>query len=297
MSSLSFDRVAMQYDATRGYPPDVAQRIAVSIEKAACATEETRFIEVGVGTGRIAVPVAGLSHIYTGVDISRKMMDQLEAKLQRNGWKQQDFQWGTSPDEDPDRPSWVQRFIQPQKHASMRLISSDITDLPLADASFDVAVGVHIFHLVDNWQKAVNEALRVLRPGSFFLHCWDDYEMSDTMVGFIAIRRKWWQIMVEMRGESSQTSAALSSRINDFLRQKGLNSEEIREVQWQTSHTPREVLDGIAKRVWSGTWDVPDDLFAESIQRLEQWVHEQFGDEMDTPVIQNAAFLISRTQV
>jgi hypothetical protein len=44
MTSLSFDRVAHDYDATRGYPPGVDQRIAKAIDETVQA--ETTFIEV-----------------------------------------------------------------------------------------------------------------------------------------------------------------------------------------------------------------------------------------------------------
>src|SRR6266571_3027374 len=60
MPSLSFDPVAHIYDATRGYPVEVAQSIAQAIETTAAATPATSFLEVGIGTGRIAFPLAAL---------------------------------------------------------------------------------------------------------------------------------------------------------------------------------------------------------------------------------------------
>ena len=46
MPSISFDRVAHAYDATRGYPPGVEQQIAKAIVDAVNATSETTFMEV-----------------------------------------------------------------------------------------------------------------------------------------------------------------------------------------------------------------------------------------------------------
>src|SRR5260370_35583017 len=86
MPSLSFDRVAQTYDATRGYPPGVDQQIAKAIVDTVNAKPGTTFMEVGVGTGRIAFPLASLGHIYTGEDISAKMVKLLTAKLLANGW-------------------------------------------------------------------------------------------------------------------------------------------------------------------------------------------------------------------
>jgi hypothetical protein len=44
--ALSFDRVAHDYDATRGYPPGVDQLIAKAIDETVHAEAETTFIEV-----------------------------------------------------------------------------------------------------------------------------------------------------------------------------------------------------------------------------------------------------------
>ena len=42
---------------------------------------------------------------------------------------------------------------------------ADATDLPFGDASFDAVLAVDFFHLVSEWRRAVEEAVRVLRPG------------------------------------------------------------------------------------------------------------------------------------
>jgi ubiquinone/menaquinone biosynthesis C-methylase UbiE len=57
--SISFDPMAQGYDALRGYPQPVAQQIAQAIDQTA-EGQGQRFLEVGVGTGRIAVPMAEL---------------------------------------------------------------------------------------------------------------------------------------------------------------------------------------------------------------------------------------------
>ena len=99
MPSLSFDRVAHAYDATRGFPPGVDQQIAKAIVDTINAKPETTFMEVGVGTGRIAFPLASLGHIYTGVDISEKMVKLLAVKLLANSWREYEQDWGSLPDE------------------------------------------------------------------------------------------------------------------------------------------------------------------------------------------------------
>jgi ubiquinone/menaquinone biosynthesis C-methylase UbiE len=45
----------------------------------------------------------------------------------------------------------------------------DATDLPFEDASFDITLSFLMLHHVGDWESAVGEAVRVLRPGGRFL--------------------------------------------------------------------------------------------------------------------------------
>ncbi len=286
MPSLSFDQVAHAYDATRGYPYYVAQQIAYAIENAADATTQTKFLEVGIGTGRIALPLASLGHIYTGVDISEKMVEQLEVKLRLSNWQEQQQSWGSLPDEDPKHVSIVRRFIRPEQRASMRLVMSDMTKLPFYNASFDVAVAVHVFHLVDGWQHAVQEVLRVLR-------CWDEHGKLDVQ----DISEEWYRTVQKLGGESRRPGASSVHFVTEWLRERGLQSEKLRAFTWERLITPRQIVENITQRLWSNTWSVPDNIFVPAAEHLIQWTDERYGADMDTARKQECRFIISRTRV
>jgi ubiquinone/menaquinone biosynthesis C-methylase UbiE len=53
--SVAFDRAAGYYDESRGLCPEVQELVADRIEEA--AGPGARLLEVGVGTGRIALPL------------------------------------------------------------------------------------------------------------------------------------------------------------------------------------------------------------------------------------------------
>lgn len=144
--SISFDRAVEYYDSTRGYPPEIAEAIGSALIGATDATPQTRFLEVGVGTGRIALPIIARGHDYTGVDISAAMMSRLRAKL-------------VDLERETGRPP------------SVRLLEADAQTLPFDSASFDVVLAVHVFHLVSDPRAAWHEAFRVLRPGGMLLIC------------------------------------------------------------------------------------------------------------------------------
>lgn len=299
MPSLSFDPVAHVYDATRGHPEAIAQEIARAMEQVVHATTRTCFLEIGIGTGRIAFPLASLGHEYTGVDISEKMLAQLEGKMLQVGWQELTHAWGSEADEEVHRPSPVRRFVQqppimqfPQ--ASMRLVVSDMTKLPFLDASFDVVVAVHVFHLVDGWEQAMQEALRVLRPGGSLLHCWDEFEKVNNDLN---ISEEWGRIVRQLGGRLGRPGVGSVQRVMQWLHEHGYQTERIQAVTWQRMVSPRESLERITQRLWSGTWSIPDDIFAQSVQRLNARVHEHYGENLDKEYPQECRFVINKTQV
>ncbi|MDQ2906317.1 MAG: class I SAM-dependent methyltransferase [Ktedonobacteraceae bacterium] len=293
MPSLSFDPVAHAYDATRGYPEDVALQIARALEAAAGASAQTAFLEVGVGTGRIALPLASLGHIYTGVDISPKMAAQLETKLLTAGWQSEQQPWGARPDEDTAQAPEVRRFTNAGKDASLRLALADITALPFYDATFDVALAVHIFHLVDGWQRAVSEVLRVLRPGGLFLHCWDE----DVTSGKWSVEMMWQKIMRDMGYEIRRSGSPTRTLVTQWLVERGLQPQETRVARWEHAVTPRQAMENVTKRLWSSTWSVPDAVFEVSVERLWNWAQDYFGADLDTPYTRTTQFVICKTAV
>jgi ubiquinone/menaquinone biosynthesis C-methylase UbiE len=290
---MSFDRVAHEYDATRGYPPGIDQQIVEAIVDTAQATSETTFVEVGVGTGRIAFPLASLGHTYTGVDISQKMVQELVSKLLHNGWQQYQQAWGSLPDEKGESVRQVSRYRNSANNASMRLVLSDMTALPFCDASFDVVLAVHVFQLVDGWQRALLEVFRVIRTGGVFLHCWDEFVNVEPW----PIGETWAKFVRELGYEVKRPGAEERSDVTNWLKEHGLQSQEIPVVQWEVSQTPRQALDQVTRRLWSSTWVVPDDIFAQSVARLESWAKDYFGSDIDKEFKGTRQFVICKTEV
>jgi len=125
---LSFDRVAQIYDETRGLPPKtMARLLAVLVDE----LQGKRLIEVGVGTGRYAVPLQKSGIRVVGMDISRKMVELGLAKGLRN------------------------------------IVFADGTRLPFRRESFDVATTSHVLHLIADWREVLGEIARVTREAYF----------------------------------------------------------------------------------------------------------------------------------
>ena len=77
--SVIFDQAAGCYDRTRGLPPRIAAR-QTELLAAELAGTAGPVLEIGVGTGRIAVPLAEAGFRVLGVDLSAPMLGVLAAK-------------------------------------------------------------------------------------------------------------------------------------------------------------------------------------------------------------------------
>ncbi len=261
--SVSFDRAADFYDATRGYPPDVANAIGAALFAAAGGRRGVRMLEIGIGTGRISLPLLALGANVTGVDISTRMMDRLRANLAARQAEQPTAPWGT-----------------------LDLRQADMTALPFADGAFDAIVAVHVFHLVYPWERALDEAVRVLAPGGSLLLGNDRHPNS----AYSEVQQHWSATIRELGGSARAPGVAGESALLAGIRARGLTITESVPVRWEEQRTPREGVREVAERVWSRTWAIPEDIFAESIRRLQDWAEEHFGARLDVPVPEPGEF-------
>src|SRR2546421_1235351 len=121
---LSFDRAAAIYAETLSLAPRAMARVlAVLVDE----LTGKRVIEIGVDTGRYAVPLQKSGIRVVGVDISRKMVEIGLAK----GLRDVSF--------------------------------ADAARLPFKSGSFDVATTNHVLHLIPDWRDALREIARVTR--------------------------------------------------------------------------------------------------------------------------------------
>ena len=263
--SINFDRAAGYYDVTRGYDPDIAVAIGRSLAEAVNADAETRFLEIGVGTGRIALPLAELGYDVTGVDISREMLAKLREKLAAH--------------------------VAAGRALRLRAEEADVHVLPFKDAEFDAVIAVHVFHLVEDPRRAVEEVFRVLRPGGSLLICGDMIDGTDLP----SVTTRWSEI-VTRHGFVAPNSSEAASRLIDDLHatMPSLSVQEFKSVSWRLSVTPAEEFDSIRRRMWSQTWRLPDDAFDACFRELTAWYDAQFAKCADAPMDRTKEFVIRK---
>ncbi len=146
--SIPFDRAADFYDMTRAFPLGVDAQAAQVISEAGHLNAASHVLEIGIGTGRIALPLARHVRRVEGVDLSEPMLRRLRSK---------------------------------QSGENIRVVQGDVTRLPFASAQFDAVVAVHVFHLVGDYRAALAEASRMLKPSGLLIHAFSDNERTSLM--------------------------------------------------------------------------------------------------------------------
>jgi len=125
-----FDEIASVYDETRRpLDEETVKGMKEMLTKHGCHS----ILEIGVGTGRVAVPLESSGFEMTGVDISRKMMEKAEVK----GIK--------------------------------TLVLAVGNQVPFKDRTFDATIMAHVFHLLEDPVSVLRESSRVSRNGVFAL--------------------------------------------------------------------------------------------------------------------------------
>ena len=261
--AISFDRAADYYDATRGYPPAVQGQVGQALLAAAEATPETRILELGVGTGRIALPIIRAGYHYPGIDVAPRMLDKLRAAL-------------------VGIPGAAERVT---------LVEGDITALPFADRSFDVVITVHVFHLIADRATAIAESVRVLdRPGIALNGRDDEVGMPDgeaTAAWLEFLRELGWPMPTEEEHEASRRAGPTWTRL-------GATVDEIVAAEREDPRAPVDFIKELESRQWSSTWAIPDDIFAAALQRLWAWAKQHYGERLETPVPFQRRFVVER---
>jgi SAM-dependent methyltransferase len=149
--SISFERAADFYDETRGgvgrgrrFAPILAAQLAPGC----------KVLEVGVGTGAIALPLLELGFDVVGIDIAHSML------------------------------------VRARERCGARVARADGACLPIASESRDAVVAVWVLHVAGDREGVLAEAARVLRPrGRLVVVCADAVYEPDEIIATIGDMR------------------------------------------------------------------------------------------------------------
>lgn len=234
---LSFDTLVGIFDDQRGLPTDVLSALYhVFLEEA--SNGPLRIVESGAGTGRIAIPALAAGHAVTAVDVSQMMLDAFAERLAK----------------------------RPELAARCRMVVGDAVSLPLEDDSFDLGILVQVLYLIPEWEQALDDVFRVVRPGGEVMLVQEITMMSPAL----RERDAAWREAVEsvgyrhmpQRPHDTEAAEALAARSVKVARQEVASWEFGQAVAHANAglHRLRPLYDTLDDAAWS-----------EALVRFGQW--------------------------
>lgn len=254
--SKSYDRVADIYDDTRRLPAEVIGQIMDMITREIDASAGP-VLEIGIGTGRVALPLAERGFRVAGVDLSEKMLMHLRAKS-------------------------ASLLPRPQ------VVRGDAARLPFSDDIFNAVLAVHVFHLIDDLDDCLVEVRRVLRPGGCLLFGGDRRTMrqiqdalqegeNDLGVGEDLIN------LLAGYGVKPSDGDELRKRILASAEEMSAVIEHLPPIEWDYEITCGEIVGRIEGRVTSSLWNIPEDEHEKLVRELKSQLASRVGPP-ETPI-------------
>jgi ubiquinone/menaquinone biosynthesis C-methylase UbiE len=239
---LSFDRLVDLYDETRRCDAGCFGAALDWIAERFPARPDGGILEPGIGTGRIALPLAERGYRVTGVDISTQMLDVLRGKARL--------------------PSAARRVEWAQ---------ADIARLPFADGAFELAVATHIFYFLSEWRRAAQEILRVVRRGRpvILMHTGTGMEIP-----FLNDRYK--ELCAALGRPIRLPGAEHTQDVTEYYRSLGCDVEWVRDRwRWTASIPLGRALAYIRRRAYSFTAEPPEEIHREAVRKLAEELRDR----------------------
>jgi ubiquinone/menaquinone biosynthesis C-methylase UbiE len=235
--SVRFDRAAEFYDRSRAISGEAMAR---NLELLSAELEgRERVLEVGVGTGLIALPLHATGVPLVGIDLSAPMVAKL---VEKSG--------GEAP---------------------FPLVLGDATRLPFPDGSFAAAYLRWVLHLIRDWESAIGEIVRVTRAGAVVLVNLGVYggeraeiqerfaELTGTSADPVGLR--WGDF----------------DRLDRAMEGLGASGRSLPEVHEDSADSLAEFLRGIEENRFSWTWAVDDHVRRAALEEIRPWAEHRFG--------------------
>ena len=238
----SFDRVAHCYDETRGMPPEAARRVSDAIARILRGVSPSpRLIEVGVGTGRMAVPLAEAGVRVTGIDISPNMLGVLR-----------------------------------EKRRDIDVMLAEASRPPLREAAFDAALFVHILHLVPDAEATLCATARLVRPGGVILFGFDQgrigqREQADAIIAHAV--EEIAHVPIPTRDAHDEARATTERVLGDL----GASVSTTIVASWPERARGRTMIERLSRKDYSSSWLIPDAALPAVIDRVTPQLDALYG--------------------
>jgi len=200
---------------------------------------EGRCLEIGVGTGRIALPLARAGASIVGVDIS---------------------------------PAMLRRLVDKAGTSRLEIVIADATRLPFGSDTFTSAIAAHVFHLIPNWTVAVAELLRVVRRDGVVLASRGGGHAPEWAR---KVRRHFF---VEAGDPAWPPGAGRLEELDEHMRSLGIDARTLPLLSVDGQASIVEVIAHLEAGYASACWSLDEATRKNAAAATRKWAAEEFGD-------------------
>ena len=240
--SVSFERAADVYDRTRLTD---AVALAGALDLLDRELPSGRVLEIGVGTGAIAIPLAERGRRVIGLDVSRAMLERLRAKGAAGG---------------------------------VAVAIADATRLPVADGVFRGAYCRWVLHLIASWRDAVGELCRVVGPGGVIV-----VEPGGYSGGWREVWLRFVEELGPVAEPVGLDARSGYADLDEAFAAAGATKRTVTETRMQLDSSLERFFDEASARAYSWTWRVGDADLARAVAAVRAWAVERFGPDLTQP--------------
>ena len=234
--SISFDNAASFYDKTRSLSPEAAAAVTEMLHSE--LGNRGPVLEVGVGTGRIALPLAEAGTEMVGLDLARNML----ARLIENAGSRMAFP----------------------------LVEGDASRLPFHDGGFDAGIASWVLHLIPTWRDVVTELARVVGNGGVLLI--DVGREHQSIVHDIT-----WKFR-DLAGVTDWPRGAKSyEEVDEVLIPLGARARDLGPIVETSETTIEEHVSRLEQGIYSVSWGVDEGTRKRAADELRAWAEREYG--------------------
>jgi SAM-dependent methyltransferase len=232
------------YDRRHGaFPELLAQAVADRLPR------DAPIIDIGAGTGRVAVALANNGFQVVAVDPALPMLQTMRRK---------------------------------SGEPLVQAVAADGTRLPFRRNSAGAVVLARLLYLVADWRGLLREAKEVLMQGGILLHEWGNGEDGEA---WVQVREKARSLFREAGVETPfHPGAGSEAEVDSCLRDLGFHRREQIEAGAGPAVTLADFLDRIRSGEFSYVWNVPRDVQDFCLPRLRSWCESRFDLYQPAPM-------------
>jgi ubiquinone/menaquinone biosynthesis C-methylase UbiE len=234
-ASICFDRAADYYDQTRSLPAEGRDRVLDILTSE--LTDRGLCIDVGVGTGRTALPLAASGIRLIGVDLSPPMMRKA---IEKSGGRQ-----------------------------PFPLVGADATRLPFEDDSFGSATIIHVLHSVPRWRIAIAEVVRVVRPGGLVI-----LDAGDGRVDVLDDIEARFKAELPVQPPARRWTVGM---LDETFGAHGCEVRLLPAVTLRIPRVPLAFLGQLERGEASWQWSLDATAFRPAAARAKAWAEKRYG--------------------